>query len=92
MTQNTYGHIKGSEISVLNMPAQQIIHHLTYTLAFEIFYRIPMNILQDPNIFKMCLSVYTMLVWKSINKNASAHGKLGLQEGSKQYFRAGLCL
>lgn len=83
MTRNTYGHIKGSEISVLNMPAQQIIHHLTYTLVFDIFYIIPMNILQDPNIFNMGLAVYTRLVWNSVNKDASAHGKLGLQEGSK---------
>lgn len=83
MTQNTYGHIKGSVISVLNLPAQQIIHHLTYTLAFEIFYIIPMNVLQNPNILKMCLSAYTMLVWDSVNKDASPHGKLGLQEGSK---------
>lgn len=83
MTQNTYRHIKGSEISVLNIPAQKIIHHHTYILTFEIFYIIPMNILQDPNIFNMVLSVYTRLVWNSVNKDVSAHGKLRLQEGSK---------
>lgn len=85
MTQNTYRHIKGSEISVLNTKysCTKDNHHHTYTLAFEIFYIIPMNILQDPNIFNMVLSVYNRLVWNSVNKDVSAHGKLRLQEGSK---------